>query len=503
MKKLSNAAAILLMVLLIGSFIRFYNIGSESFWLDEGATALEIKNYSLKQILIHTMADGKILPDYYPQYDYSLPGYYAFVKIWTNVFGTSEASFRSFSALLGSISLLLIFYLARCLFDEKIALMSTFLASINLTLVWFSQEARQYSFLLFLSLLSLLFLLKMLNDGKVKYVIGFLAVNFLIIYSQNTWILFIFFEGAYALYRIYLDYSLKKAVSKTNKRIILAFILLSIVYIPIISIAIFSDTSTISLYGRPKAAEIAKFGAQLTGWLYPSESLRQKIYDLNPKLTFYELTLIASFFINLLIIGAFFLIGIVKSYNLRRESSIFLASLFFAPPLLSLLISYAHPAITNIFMLKQVIYIIPAYLIIASVGLMKSKYKTLAITAIFITGAILLHAYYANFDKQQFRDAANFLKENGGNDPIFINIDTAQVIFKFYYGESDNAKGVKSPEELQALLKDTDSFWMLITFTKYSDPEGSIRKFLDQNYIMTEKKAFYDIGLFHYVKRSR
>src|SRR3989338_6644449 len=133
MKKLSNAAAILLMGLLIGSFIRFYNIGSESFWLDEGATALEIKNYSLKQILIHTMADGKILPDYYPQYDYSLPGYYAFVKIWTNVFGTSEASFRSFSALLGSISLLLIFYLARCLFDEKIALMSTFLAPINLT----------------------------------------------------------------------------------------------------------------------------------------------------------------------------------------------------------------------------------------------------------------------------------------------------------------------------------------------------------------------------------
>lgn len=498
MKKLSNGAAILLMILLIGSFIRFYNIGSESFWLDEGATALEIKNYDLKQILIHTMANGKILPEYYPQYDYSLPTYYTFVEIWTNVFGISEASFRSFSALLGSISLLLVFYLARYLFDGKTALMSTFLASINLTLVWFSQEARQYSFLLFLSLLSLLFLLKMLDGGKVKYVIGFLAVNLLIIYSQNTWILFIFFEVAYALYRIYLDYSAKKAVSKAHKKIILAFALLFILYIPIIGIAIFSETSTIGLYGRPKLTEIAKFGAQLTGWLYPSESLRQKIYDFNPSLTFYEYILISSFFINLLIIVAFFLIGLVKSYNLKRESSIFLVSLFFAPSLLSLIISYAHPTITNIFMIKQVIYVIPAFLIIASVGIMKSRHKLPVAMIIFITGAVLLHAYYSNLDKQQFREAAYFLKSDISNDQIFINIDTAQVPFKFYYGESADVIGVRNLEELKGHISDADSFWMMFTFTKYSDPEGSIKKFLDQKYITTDKKTFYDLELLHY-----
>ena len=206
MKKSNNRIVILLLlILLIGSFIRFYSLGSESFWLDEGATALEIKKYSAKQILIHTLVYGKVLPEHYPHYDYSLPAYYVFMKLWANIFGTDETSFRSFSALLGSISLLMIFYLAKYLFDEKIALMSTFLASINLTLIWYSQEARQYSFLLFLSLVSILFLLKMLNENKVKYIIGFLVVNFLIIYAQNTWMLFIFFEGAYALYRIYSD----------------------------------------------------------------------------------------------------------------------------------------------------------------------------------------------------------------------------------------------------------------------------------------------------------
>ena len=44
------------------------------------------------------------------------------------------------------------------------------------------------------------------------------------------------------------------------------------------------------------------------------------------------------------------------------------------------------------------------------------------------------------------------------------------------------------------------NLWMLFTFTKYSDPKGTIKKFLDQNYIITEKKKFYDIDLFHYTK---
>jgi len=501
MKKSNNGAiTLLLLILLIGSFTRFYSLGSESFWLDEGATALEIKNYDVKQILIHTLVYGKVLPEYYQKYDYSLPGYYVSMKLWSNIFGIDEVSFRAFSALLGSLSLLIIFYLAKYMFNEKIALMSTFLASINLTLIWFSQEARQYSFLLFLSLLSLSFLLKMLNEYKGRYLIGFLIINFLIIYSQNTWILFIFFEGVYALYRIYSDYARKKAV---NKKIIFAFLSLFIFYIPIINIAIFSDTSTIDFYERPQLTQIAKFGAQLTGWLYPSEGLRQKIYDFNLNPTFYESALIASFFINLSIIGVFFIVGLMESYRLRRESSIFLASLFFVPSLLSLLISYVHPAITNVFMLKQVIYIIPAYLIISSVGIMKSKYKVLFTVIILITGAILLNAYYTNPDKQQFRDAAIFLKSNKDNDPIFINIDTAQVAFQFYYGESDNVIGVKDLGDLKEHLSDTGSFWMMLTFTKYSDPEGKIKKFLDQNYIITEKKEFYDIELYHYRKGDR
>ena len=127
-----------------------------------------------------------------------------------------------------------------------------------------------------------------------------------------------------------------------------------------------------------------------------------------------------------------------------------------------------------------------------------TRYLVVALI-LFITGAILLHAYYTNLDKQQFRDAADFLKSSS-NNTIFINIDTAQVAFQFYYGENDNVRGVKNLEELQTFLHDTDSFWMLFTFTKYSDPEDRIKKFLDKNYIVTEKKKFYDIELFHYRK---
>ncbi len=43
---------------------------------------------------------------------------------------------------------------------------------------------------------------------------------------------------------------------------------------------------------------------------------------------------------------------------------------------------------------------------------------------------------------------------------------------------------------------------MLLTFTKYSDPEGKIKKYLNENYVLLEKKDFFEIELLHYKKKD-
>lgn len=494
---------ILILIIFLGIFLRFYNLGAESFWLDEGSTALAIKKYDALQILNNIQNKGLILPEYFSGlYNHELPLYYIFLSEWAEIFGISEFSLRAFSAILGVLALFLVYYLSLYLFDEKVALISTFLASINLTLIWYSQEARQYSYLLFLSLLSAFFLLKSLKEGKTRHIVGLVIVNVIIAYSHFPWLIFIAFEGLYVLFMIYNDYVRKSSRNfmhgkgrKLHKKVIIAFLIIGILYLPIIDRAISTKSDTISLYGAPDLGEITKLGVQLSTWLYPTETMRQKIYNFSFDFTLYEWVLLFSVLLSALLMGLLFLIGIVKSLH-KRESSVFLMLMFFFPLVSALSLSLMHPNIT-IFSIKQIIYIIPSFLILVSVGILRSRISKFSIAAIIVLSILPLHAYYTNIDKGQFREAAEFLP---GNELIFLNIETAEVPFQFYSGEKDNIIGVKDVTEFKSYLNNVNSFWMLFTFTKYSDPEENIRKFLNENYISTDRKEFFDIELIHYIE---
>ena len=481
---------LLILILLLGTSLRFYKLSSESFWQDEGATALNIKKYGSLEILNNIVRHGQVLPEYYPQYDDDLPAYPIILSVWAKFFGVSEFSLRAFSAILGSLALIAVFYIGRHLFNDKVALLSTFLASINLTLIWYSQEARQYSHLLFLSLLSVIFLLKSLKENKTKYIVGLLIVNALIIYSHFPWLMFIAFEGVYALYIIYKDYT-KKGI--LHKKVIVALLIIGFLYLPIIGRAISTESNTVALFDRPDMAQLTRFGVQLSTWLYPSIDMRQKIYDHSFNFSLFEWALLLSVLLSASLIGLMFLIGIGKSLY-KKKSAIFLLFMFFFPILFALVLSLIHPKVT-VFYIKQMIYIIPAYLILVSAGILRTKLSKPLITIIIILSILPLGAYYTNINKQQSREAAEFLP---ANEQIFINTEAGQVVFQYYYGEKDNFIGVKDLDDLKSRLSNINSFWMVLTFTKYSDPEGKIKKFLNENYMLTEKKEFFDVELLHY-----
>ena len=485
---------IVILIILLGSFLRFYNIKKESFWLDEGAVGLTIKKYNALQILNNVLEKGQILPEKYYTHNDELPVFYIILSGWAKIFGVSEFSLRGLPAILGLFALILIFYLVKYLFDEKIALLSTFLASINLTLIWYSQEARQYSYLLFLSLLSAIFLLKSLEREKTKYIVGFLSVNAFIVYSHFPWIMFIAFEGLYALYIMYVDYTKKGVV---YKKIIVALLIIGLLYLPIIGRVIFSKTSNVQFYGKPSISQIVKFGIQLSSWLYPNETMRQKIYDFSFDLTLYEWLLLFSVLLTALLSGLLFLVGVKKSFY-KRDSSIFFLLMFFFPISFALILSIIHPKII-VFQVKQMIYIIPAYLIFVSIGILRIKLRKISIVAIIILSILPLYAYYSNIDKQQFREAVKFLPEN---ESIIVTKASAEAVVKYYYGEKNNVIGIDDINILKQYLKDKGSFWVLFTFTKYSDPEGKVKKFLNENYKVTEIKEFFDIELIHYEPKS-
>lgn len=480
---MNKVAKLFILILLLGIFLRVYELGEESFWNDEGATGLAMQKYSISEIIHNIKENGQVLPNYY-SFDTELPMYYVNIKLWSNLFNsTNEIALRSFSALFSILSIVMIFFLARKLFNNKVALIAMFFASINLTFIEYSQEARSYSYLLFFSLVSVYLLIYSIETKKLRYMIPFFLVNLLLIYSHYLMLFFISFEALYVIYR-----NLNK--NKITRILIASFIIMAILYVPLSLRVINAESNTLQFYGKPNLESIGLFGVAQASWLYPSEEMRSKIHSGTSNFSLYEVSLLFSVIFTALIMGSLFLYG---CYLINKEKEYLLLFMFFIPLILGLIVSSFHPSV-SVFVPKCFIYIIVPFVILASYGCVNLPSNRKIITFVIILSILPIHAYYENQSKQDFREAAKLVN----NEDIYINMESSQVAFEYYYGEKDNVFAVKDKEQLEKyLFNNNQSFWVLLTLTKYSDPNNEIKKFLYENYEF-EYYNLFDIDLYHY-----
>lgn len=122
---------LLFLVLAIAAGVRFYELGSQSLWADEGNSAA-LASRSLARIA------GDAANDIHP------PLYYWLLHLWTGLFGDSEAGLRSLSAALGVLLVLAIAELGRRVFNNVTGLVAGLVAAMAPFQVYYSQEARMY-----------------------------------------------------------------------------------------------------------------------------------------------------------------------------------------------------------------------------------------------------------------------------------------------------------------------------------------------------------------------
>jgi 4-amino-4-deoxy-L-arabinose transferase-like glycosyltransferase len=125
--------------------LRFSTLGLQSLWLDEATTA-RLMRMSFGGML-RAVPDSESTP----------PLYYVLSWLWTRPFGTGEVALRSLSALLGTLTVPIVYAAAQQLLrDRRAALAAAALAAFNPLLIWYSQEARSYALLVLLCALTLL-----------------------------------------------------------------------------------------------------------------------------------------------------------------------------------------------------------------------------------------------------------------------------------------------------------------------------------------------------------
>jgi hypothetical protein len=219
-------------ILLFASALRFTGLLRRDFWYDEAFTGIAVKENFHDMVVM-------IINDVHP------PLYYIALKIFSAFFNYNVFGIRFFSAIFGVACVWAVYLVAKELFDRKVALWSAFVVSVSPFAIQYSQEARMYSMLVFLILISVYFFLVGLRTNKIKYFILwgiFMGLSMLthymgIIFSCTYFVAYLFWAGSEQI-ELYKEKTLKeKAVFFVEnilpkKGIFLGYIIALLVFLP-------------------------------------------------------------------------------------------------------------------------------------------------------------------------------------------------------------------------------------------------------------------------------
>jgi uncharacterized membrane protein len=129
----------------LGAVLRFTGIGHQGFWYDEAYTAYLVR-----------YDPGRML-GLLPHLESTPPLYYCVAWVWVRVFGDDPAGLKSLSAVFGTLTIPVVYWCAQKFhLNRRATLIATALTACNPMLIWYSQEARAYSMLVFMCVCTLL-----------------------------------------------------------------------------------------------------------------------------------------------------------------------------------------------------------------------------------------------------------------------------------------------------------------------------------------------------------
>jgi mannosyltransferase len=202
-------------VVAITVLLRWSGLDSQSLWWDEGYT-LWVSRFSPEKIW-HVLS-----------WDTSTPLYYVLLHYWINCFGTSDISLRSLSALFGTISIPLIYLLARKILSDRtsIALAMT-LYAVSFYQIWYAKEARCYALLMFLSLGSVYCLLLFLEKPNALQSCGLILFLTASLYTHNMTLFYL-----PAIAAMWLVYPGERTIRARIRDALIVFSVVLLLYMP-------------------------------------------------------------------------------------------------------------------------------------------------------------------------------------------------------------------------------------------------------------------------------
>jgi len=445
----SRHLQVLVGLTIAGLLLRFYNLGANSLWLDEAST-LMFARQSLAGIWEST-AGGEFNPPLFYWLEHAIL-----------LLGESEFVLRFLPALLGVLTIPVVYFVGKEFKDQNVGLIAAALLAFSPFHIYYSQEARAYAPMLFFFSLALLFYVRANRSDEVR-----------------SWALFGLFSAVSFWMHFY-----------------------AIVPIAVLILhALVTRAGAIRhdiLSARNTAIAVAAFVVAslplliVTASLFLARTSSAPTFGMQGLDVIYQTLLQVSGF-NDLIMAAFivlFLIGVAVMWRENRNDALLLAFMMVLPLVASLILSSRMPMIP-----RYLIYLLPVYFIgIASAypalyALVRNKK---AVYAVVVAAAVIsvpfLATYYTTPQKNDWRGFSADLGGMTGEGDLIVVLPPymAQPLDYYYSNTTDGTLelGANTGSDLDAIQErypGRQTFYVVTWDILAVDPTGDALNWLDKN----------------------
>jgi len=527
---------LLVLIVLGGSLLRFVGLGNESIWLDE-VTSVLIARLDVPSLVIWTAAD--VHP----------PLYYLTLHFWLR-FGETEFAVRSLSALFGVYTIVIVYALARELFDRDVGLLSALLLALSPMHIWYSQEARMYAMVTAWSLsASYLLVLAVRSDSmalrrrQTRYWLGYVLFSVLALYTHYFELFVLLFQNLFILYwllsrgrrRLWQD----GAERKLWRRWLLAELGIALLLLPWVPV-MYRQVSGGGGGWVEKSIGAPTVRALLDTWLHFSIGLDRQLYP-----DFLRRIAYVLFAVPILAVGVELLPASVRQRLARRPvpipreqgagsrqllgerlpedaypqeplpsareygvRSAYRTGLWFCvmyvlvPLLVCWLVSQAKPMYTERYLLPFV----PPYCIVVACGLKAIRWRWLRLAMILCLMLALLVGNWNALRVEQREDwrwASSYVLDRARPDDVVLFLPRWMAKPFDYYARGRIVLSMDLPVPVTAqaaqdvaadIAQRYKRVWLVWQNGHYSDPDGIVKQLFDTRFTLVEAVEFHGVG---------
>lgn len=419
-----KTALLLAIVVAAAAWLRFNELLFQSYWLDEMATVyLSDPENNLQQVITSALNDN------------TTPLYQILVWSWFNLFGFGEYSGRSFSATVGTCSVVAMYYLAKEYINNHAAIIAAAITATNQFLVYYSQEARSYQLLFLLTALSLLFLSRFLRKREFREY--FIYTLFCVCLVQTHYYGILVYLAQACLFLGY-AYHPGSGYSVIRKWF-------------------WANAAITALSLLPAIPYLAENASRKTTWI----EMPEPGFFINYFSEYFADGEFTVFFTILCVTGLF---GLYKSTSKRQKNILYLA-------LLSVLFIIVLPYLRSVLdtpMLrpKYTIGLLPVIILLSAKGLEFIKYKGVRVLVevlLIIFSFYLLFVennYYKTINKEQYREALVYIAANSENPVVYYHHKSLKPYARMLGYSFDIRK--TSGTSLKDIRAHNEKFWLIL-----------------------------------------